>query len=274
MFGIAGFALSFLSHVLIWRLVKPERQLVWLAGIFLLAPALIYAGLFFILADKADLVLSGVLHILFSLAYIFSYPAIQAPSPSLKIIREVYAAMPRGLDRGELSRILEADKPLDFCIDNLMEERLVCLRGNKLELTLWGRLVSGFFRNYSRGLGEVSYPGHVRFIWVVFLCLVILRFSPYLSLIYGLSAYIYFHIFNMSRTARRIKILDKIGRKGIERQKLIKSLDPQDMLSGRLSRLMALNQLEDRQGRYVIKGKMLLLPAKVAFTLRRALFPP
>ena len=85
--------------------------------------------LIFILADKADLVLSGVLHILFSLAYILSYPAIQALSPSLKIVRNIQAAMPRGLLREDLARILEADKPLNFCIDNLIEERLVWLKG-------------------------------------------------------------------------------------------------------------------------------------------------
>lgn len=270
--GVAGFAVSFLIHVLIWRLVKPKKQLVWLAGIFVLVPALIYFSLFFILFDKTGLVLSGVLHILFSFAYILSYPAIQAPSPSLKIVREVRAAMPEGLARRELSRTLEADKPLDFCIDNLLEERLLCLKGDKLELTLWGRLVSGLFRNYGCWFDKFSYPGHIRFILGVFLCLAILRFKAYLFLIYGLSAYSYFHIFNMSRTARRIEILGKIGREGIEKQELIKSLNTQDMLSGRLSRLVALNQLEERQGRYILKGRMLLLPAKIAFALRRLLF--
>ena len=272
MAGIAGFALSFLSHLLIWRLVKPKRQLVWLTGIFVFVPALIYFFLFFIFTDKADLIQAGVLHILFSLAYIFSYPAIQAPSPSLKIIREIHAAMPEGLSQGDLYRILEADKPLNFCIDNLIEERLVCLKGSRMELSFFGRLVSGFFRNYCRWLGKFTYLGHIRFIFAAFLGLVVLRLEVYLFLIYGLSAYIYFHIFNMSRTARRIQIIDKIGRQGIEKAELIKSVYAQDILLSRISHLIALNQLEDRQGRYIIKGKMLLLPAKIAFALRRILF--
>ena len=272
--GIAGFGISFLIHILIWRWVRPKRQLIWLAGIFLVCPAFSYFILYYHFADNPAFVLAGVLHILFSAAYILSYPAIQAPSPSLKIIRDVAAAMPRGLDREDLLRILEGDKPLNFCVDNLIKERLVWLKGDKLELSLFGRLVSWFFRNYLRWLGKWTYLGHLRFIFAAFLGLIIFRIDAYLFLVYGLAAYIYFHIYNMSQTARRIQILGKIGRQGIEKRELIKSLDPEDMFLNRISRLMVLNQLEERQGRYVLKGKMLLLPAKAAFVLRRLLFPP
>src|SRR3990167_6742407 len=89
--GIAGFGVSFLINIFVWRRVRPKRQLVWLAGIFLVFPAFIYVILFCLFADKQFFGLAGFLHLLFSGAYIFSYPAIQAPSPSLKIVLDVQA---------------------------------------------------------------------------------------------------------------------------------------------------------------------------------------
>ena len=44
-------------------------------------------------------------------------------------------------------------------------------------------------------------------------------------------------------------------------------------IASRIHRLTAWNQLEARDGRYIIKGRMLLFPAKIVFALRRILFP-
>ena len=272
--GIVGFGVSFLSHIFVWRRERPKRQLAWLAGIFLVCPAFIYVILFCVFADKQFFGLAGFLHLLFSGAYILSYPAIQAPSPSLKIIREVQAAMPEGLRLEDIYRVLAVNESIGFCVDNLIEEKLLCFKKDRLVLSLSGNLIAGFFRNYRRwsGAGLI-----ISFLFgLVVLGAFVRKMSwPWacLFLIYILAAYIYFHIFNMSRSARRIQILCKIDRQGMVKEELIKSIDGEDMVLSRLHRLTAWNQMEARDGRYIIKGRMLLFPEKIVFVLRRILFP-
>jgi len=271
--GIAGFGVSFLIHILVWRRERPKRQLVWLFGIFMACPAFIYVVLFCVFADKQFLGLAGFLHILFSLAYILSYPAIQAPSPSLKIIREVTAAMPQGLSPEDIYRVLSVNESIGFCVDNLIEEKLLCFRKDRFVLSLSGSLIAGFFRNYRRWLGAGLI---ISFIFGLVVLGAFVRrpswLGVYYFLAYSLAAYIYFHIFNMSRTARRVQILIKIGRQGMAKEELTKSIDGEDMVLSRLHRLTAWNQLEASDGRYIIKGRMLLFPAKIVFALRRILF--
>src|SRR3989338_2855002 len=271
--GIAGFGVSFLIHIFVWRRERPKRQLVWLAGIFLVFPAFIYVILFCLFADKQSLGLAGFLHLLFSGAYILSYPAVQAPSPSLKVIRDVQAAMPDGLRLEDIYRVLAVNESIGFCVDNLIEEKLLCFKKDKLVLSLPGRLVAGFFRHFRRCLGACLI---ISFLFgLVVLGAFIRKMSwpwAYLFLIYSLAAYIYFHIFNMSRSARRIQILCKIGRQGMAKEELIRSIDGEDMVLSRINRLTAWNQLEARDGRYIIKGRIFLFPAKIVFALRRILF--
>ena len=95
--------------------------------------------------------------------------------------------------------------------------------------------------------------------------------------LYACSAYVYFHFFNMSETARRIRILVHGAAGGLVPAKEIGSAyTPEGMVAIRLERLVALRELRVEGGRYVIGGRGLLgllLPARAVFGLRRFLFP-
>ena len=93
--------------------------------------------------------------------------------------------------------------------------------------------------------------------------------------VYLLFAYVYFHLFNMSETARRIRILAQSSPHGrIEKDEMEKHYTGRQMLAIRLERLVSLKELRLTEGRYTIRRGWLLLPATVVFAFRRILFPP
>ncbi len=97
----------------------------------------------------------------------------------------------------------------------------------------------------------------------------------YLFLIYLLAGYVYFHFFNMSETARRVRLLIESSKTGSLNKADLKKLYPhQDIVSVRIERLTALGELRRSGERYFLGNRVLLLPAKLIFTLRRLLFPP
>lgn len=92
--------------------------------------------------------------------------------------------------------------------------------------------------------------------------------------VYLLFAYVYFHLFNMSETARRIRILAQSSPHGrIEKDELEEHYSGRQMLTIRLERLVSLKELRLTEGRYTIRRGWLLFPATVVFTFRRILFP-
>ena len=87
----------------------------------------------------------------------------------------------------------------------------------------------------------------------------ILSSGLYLFLIYGLFSYVYFHFFNMSETARRVRILAEIQKARVfKRDRVHEEYSARDMISNRLKRLVA---------------GIFILPANIIFYLRRVLYP-
>lgn len=83
-------------------------------------------------------------------------------------------------------------------------------------------------------------------------------------IIYTALAYVYFHLFNMSETARRIKILSLLYRDGAtEKGRFGSGYGVGVMLEARLERLISTGQIREAGGRYIQDGKMLYLAARV-----------
>ncbi len=94
----------------------------------------------------------------------------------------------------------------------------------------------------------------------------------YLLSVYLLSAYVYFHVFNMSETARRIRILAHGHRDGkVIKEELTQNYTPGEMVEIRIARLAALGEIERRGDRYISGRNCLLLPARAVFAFRRLL---
>ena len=83
------------------------------------------------------------------------------------------------------------------------------------------------------------------------------------TLIFNLMSYVYFHIFNMSETARRIKILLHLYKNGSSHiDELRYDYNPKDMVNSRLERLIEMDEIKlDDYGRYHISGQRFIYVA-------------
>ena len=95
-------------------------------------------------------------------------------------------------------------------------------------------------------------------------------------LVFNGIAYGYFHIFNMSETARRIRMLLQLrqaGPAGLRIEELERQYTPKDMIAARLDRLVRMNQLSLAQdGRYRVAGNTLLWAGRIMGLWRRLVF--
>jgi hypothetical protein len=86
----------------------------------------------------------------------------------------------------------------------------------------------------------------------------------YSFMVYVVLAYSYFHIFNMSETARRIRILYDVHRAGsLDVEAACWSYDKQSLLRVRIERLVSLRQIEREGACYKLRGRVLLYAARV-----------
>jgi len=148
------------------------------------------------------------------------------------------------------------------------------------------RLCGLFKKPFSRQKGVIAsfvlgfIPlGIVFLLWIINLNIdawsPILWSGIYLFLVYILFSYVYFHVFNMSETARRIRILTEIYRTGaLKKGELAAKYTRQDMISNRLKRLVALEGLRLSKNRYILGNRLFFLLAKAIFNFRCILFPP
>ncbi len=84
----------------------------------------------------------------------------------------------------------------------------------------------------------------------------------YAFTVYFCIAYAYFHLFNMSETARRIRILHEIYKaKTLSRDNILSLYEASDIVEVRLKRLSLTGQLEQSGGAFVVKGKLLYYAA-------------
>jgi hypothetical protein len=100
----------------------------------------------------------------------------------------------------------------------------------------------------------------------------LLRAISYMLLVYAGFSYSYFHIFNMSETARRIKILSDLLIAGPLDVDTVRSrLTANEQISVRMERLLSLRQVKKVGDRYLIRGRSLWLAAVVLMWFRGVL---
>lgn len=93
------------------------------------------------------------------------------------------------------------------------------------------------------------------------------------GIVYNGIAYAYFHVFNMSETARRIRILlHVLTHDDVNAEHLREKYSPRDMVSARLDRLEQMGQIvRGPDGAFHIAGRLLLTAARVIRAWRQML---
>ena len=94
----------------------------------------------------------------------------------------------------------------------------------------------------------------------------------YSFIVYNSLAYCYFHFFNMSETARRIRILTEIKKKSsVASNELTNFYKSDFMIKTRLERLINLGQVRLIGNKYVLSAKILYLASIIVYNWRKIL---
>jgi len=94
----------------------------------------------------------------------------------------------------------------------------------------------------------------------------------YVAVVSVLIAYAYFHFFNMSETARRVRILMEVAEAGtLDADAIAARHPPAPLVEVRIERLLAAGQAVEREGRIALASSLLVLAARVVFAWRRVL---
>ena len=89
----------------------------------------------------------------FTLAYMITYSAIEADSPTLLMIRTIAAAGDKGIARDDFFATLSDAVLVDPRLRDLITDRMAVLAEGKYRLTGKGRLFASIFTNYRALLG-------------------------------------------------------------------------------------------------------------------------
>lgn len=95
----------------------------------------------------------------------------------------------------------------------------------------------------------------------------------YFALVYFSLAYAYLHLFNLSETARRLRILFTLERRGeTSVAELEETYGPREVLHVRLKRLEGMGSAHKANGRWFLRHRWLAWVAALVALWRRALF--
>lgn len=151
------FSFSFSLHILIWRWRRPRYRVLILFIIFFLVP------LAFLKADgirgvpytiqRPAILAVMLLYAALSCAYIQTYPAVEAVSPSLGILLLLGRAMPQGLTQEQILRRLDANQLFDDRIQDLVTAGLMKRSESLLEPTLFACAIVFVFLLFRKILG-------------------------------------------------------------------------------------------------------------------------
>lgn len=149
------FAACFLWHVLLWHRNIPRNHGLALTAIFLI-PWLSFAVLAVCFsgsaAFRADIFSLAILHLSLSLAYIFTYPALEGVSPSLAILILIEKSR-TGLTEEEIARQFDEAVLWDKKLCDLLSSGLVARTGDRLAITAKGKFFTAPFILLRRLLG-------------------------------------------------------------------------------------------------------------------------
>ncbi|MFH1222827.1 MAG: hypothetical protein V1647_00615 [Pseudomonadota bacterium] len=148
------FIAVFAVHVVYWRTMKPKKQMSPLFYIFILVPIMVLSLLGYNgILNNSDTILISVLYIALALAYIQTYPAIQANSPSLYLVNLI-GKTKQGLSVAEIERGLGKKQLIDVKVSELEDEKLITVSDNSMmELKPKGKVLALVFICYRAFLG-------------------------------------------------------------------------------------------------------------------------
>lgn len=161
--GNLVFFLFFLVHLAAWQVRLPRRQtkallLILFGGLaaslaaFLLFPSGSLLG-FGVPAGAGELLAVTLYVVSFILAYMITYSAVEADSPTLVMIKAVADAGPKGLRKEDFFAAMSDAVLVEPRLKDLLTDRMAQLENGQYVLTPKGRLFAAIFRTHRALLG-------------------------------------------------------------------------------------------------------------------------
>ena len=151
--GAGLFSLSLCLHLVIWQIRLPKGQIKALLQLFF--TVLVIGHIYLYLTSSASFIEclhSCLLFVSLSLAYLCTYSAIAADSPSLVMMTRIAETGSAGLDREKLFASLDDHSLIIPRIKDLHDAQMLSLSQGKYRLTTRGRLFVRIFINYRKAL--------------------------------------------------------------------------------------------------------------------------
>jgi len=142
-FAVAGISLTLLFgiHLMWWRVVLPKRQrtallLLFLVGGLIVAPAVagICVGMGLGPLSSIQWLNVALAIVAFTLAYVVTYSALEADSPTLSLVRHIAAAGAHGVREEELATFMSSRPFVGARLSALLEEGMVHEREGRIHL--------------------------------------------------------------------------------------------------------------------------------------------
>ena len=153
------FIIILILHIIIWRVSKPQKQIVTLFLVFLLLPCSLLIITFIILyllkinpISIEDFILILLFYFTLSGVYIQTFPSIQAGSPSLFIVNLI-GRNNKPISTEIINKGIRKENFINDRIDDLKKERLIIINNNSIILTKRGKVLSSVFILYRKFIG-------------------------------------------------------------------------------------------------------------------------
>ena len=158
-YGSLLFGLAFVLHVVCWRIRLPKRQIKVLlliffgflcVGSFILQRYALKISIFGLHppSDVSEYFQFAIYFISLTLAYMITYSAIEADSPSLLIVMKISDAGKSGLSKEVLGRDMDDKVLIEPRIKDLLIDKMAEMREEKYLLTKKGLLMARLFKFY------------------------------------------------------------------------------------------------------------------------------
>lgn len=143
--ALTTFIFSFAIHVIVWRLLKPNKYLLWLPAVFFLAPVFACYVFFMLLGfgspdfDYSIIIWTALLYIPLVVCYTGGFAGIVEYSPSAEILRAI-STHPQGIAPLDLHvATLDESALTGKRLKHLQANRLIVTRGEGIFLTSRGK---------------------------------------------------------------------------------------------------------------------------------------
>ncbi len=151
--GLITFIIAFLIHLLIWRGVKvPKKQtnallIIFFSTFVVITVLLIYTG---INKNYFEVLRSSILFTSLTVAYVFTYTALEVDSPTLVFIKSIADTGKNGLPKDDFDKLMNDELLIKPRVKDLVRDNFIVENDNKYELSAGGRMFVNIFIFYRK----------------------------------------------------------------------------------------------------------------------------